>query len=246
MSLYIIILIEDTHIEFVHYWFIDNIIFVKPHFNDNIQFLNLDDEIVSLKFTNHDQLENIKESIKGNKYKAYNYLPYSKFNQPVDNLPPNILNLTFGNSFNKNVDNLPHSIINLTFGHEFNKSVDNLPPLMQNLTFGWNFNCTIDNLPSSLLNLTFGYEFNQLIDNLPNSIISINFCEIILFFHQSKKIFDKQLNCLPNSIYEIKLPHNYDQEIIKIPLNLKKISCSSSYNYIDKLKINNIKIEIIN
>ena len=52
---------------------------------------------------------------------------FSKFNQPVDNLPNSIQTLTFGYCFNQTVDNLKNSIQNLALGFKFNQSVDNLP-----------------------------------------------------------------------------------------------------------------------
>ena len=79
-----------------------------------------------------------------------NGLGFSKFNQPVDNLPNSIVNLTFGEHFNQPVDNLPNSIVNLTFGEHFNQSVDNLPNSIVNLTFGKNFDKKIDNIPIGL------------------------------------------------------------------------------------------------
>ena len=62
-------------------------------------------------------------------------------------------------------------------------------------------------------------------------------------------MFDKELNCLPNSICEIILPNDYRQEIKQIPSSLKKIVCSKlykfycleSYKFINKF--NNIDIE---
>ena len=50
-----------------------------------------------------------------------------EFNQPVNNLPNSIINLTFGCGFNQSVDNLPNSIINLTFGNYFNQTINKLP-----------------------------------------------------------------------------------------------------------------------
>ena len=44
----------------------------------------------------------------------------SIFNQPMDNLPNTIANLTLGSSFNKSIDNLPNSITNLILDEKFN------------------------------------------------------------------------------------------------------------------------------
>ena len=99
----------------------------------------------------------------------------------------------------------------------------------------------IDNLPQNLQNLIFGYNFNCTVDNLPSNILIINFINNV---NGISCVFNKELNCLPNSVCEIKLPANYNQEIKQIPSGLKKIVCSSKYKFIDKF--NNINIEFIN
>ena len=163
------------------------------------------------------------------------------FNQTVDNLPLTLQTLTFGISFNQLVDNLPYNLKNLTFGHNFNQKIDNLPHGILNLIFGHHFNQKVDNLPHGILNLTFRYHFNQTIDNLPNTLIAIFFVDNNYNFY-----FDKELNCLSNSIKQIKLPLNYKHEIKQIPSSLKKIICSSSYKYINELKLKKISIEYVN
>ena len=75
-------------------------------------------------------------------------------------------------------------------------------------------------------------------EDLPNTLYFVN------YYDNNKQKFNKQLNCLPNTISEIKLPINYDQEIKIIPFKLNKIICSSSYKFINNFN-SNILIEKI-
>ena len=115
-------------------------IIVKSQFNDDINLINFDDNIVSLVFTNYDDITNIEKSINNKKHNDQHKFKHSKFNCKVDNLPHTLLNLFFGYYFNYTVDNLPPTLLNLSFGSHFNQLVNNLPPTLLNLTFGNNFN----------------------------------------------------------------------------------------------------------
>jgi hypothetical protein len=265
-------IMNHNYREFTHYWINNDTLIVKPKFNDNINLLEFHCDITSLIFSNYDDISDIIENINDTRYIGSSFnqpvdnLPPTllnltlgiKFNQPVDNLPPTLLNLTLGDDFDKPVDNLPPTLLNLTLGDDFNQLVDDLPPTLLNLTLGDDFNQLVDDLPPTLLNLTLGIKFNQPVDNLPhgilniifingyfnqsldnlpNSLLTINFENIQYFFNCK---FDKQLNCLPNSICEIKLPLNYNCEIKNIPIRLKKIYCSPSCKFNNKF--NNIDV----
>ena len=57
------------------------------------------------------------------------------FDQPVDNLPPNLLELHFyGNRFNHPLDNLPDTLIDIKLNDFFNYSMENFPPNIQKIT----------------------------------------------------------------------------------------------------------------
>jgi hypothetical protein len=118
---------------------------------------------------------------------------YGKFNQPVDYLPLDIQELTFGSNFNQSVNNLPSKIQKLTFDWDFNQSVDNLPHNIKYLTFGYKFNQPIDNLPSGVEELTLGEGFNQSLGcNLPKWLkrltISKNYTKTIIHIPVSVNI----------------------------------------------------------
>ena len=51
----------------------------------------------------------------------YDKIEFSKFNQPIDNLPSSVLRITFGSVFNQKI-NLPCGLRRLTFGHHFQKN----------------------------------------------------------------------------------------------------------------------------
>ena len=55
-------------------------------------------------------------------------------------------------------------------------------------------------------------------------------------------LFNNSLNCLPNYVEKIYINQNYIHEIKVLPTNLKLIKCSHSYQYIDKIKEKNIKV----
>jgi hypothetical protein len=123
---------EYNYTEFTTHWlYNDNIIIVKPQFDEDINLIEFDNTILSLVFSDYNKIEHIIEKI----YYIKNFKE-SNFNCSVDNLPSTLLNLTFGHNFNCTVDNLPQNLTNLTFGYYFNQSVDNLPQNLTNLTFG--------------------------------------------------------------------------------------------------------------
>jgi hypothetical protein len=227
--------------EFDDYWIYNaDTIIIKPDFDKDISLIKFNDKIVSVVFTNSNQIKYIHDNFNyNNNYNSKNVV-LSVFNCTVDNLPPNLLNITFGHCFDQPVDNLPQNLQNLTFGDFFDHPVNYLPQSLLNLTFGHCFDQSVDNLPCSLINLTFDRNFNKSLDNLPNSISSLSFVDI------SFCDFDKPLNCLPNSISQIKLPKKYNLEIKKIPSKLSVVSCSSTYKFINNLKLINIDIEILN
>jgi len=138
-----------------------------------------------------------------------NYLPlYLRHlrlerNQPLDNLPPNIIFLKLGQEFNQSVDNLPQNLRKLIFSPDsfFNKPVDSLPQNLIVLKFGTKFNQKIDSLPPNLLVLFLGPGFNQKIDQLPSKLKRLKFA--------SGGIFKQKLSNLPKTITQLILPNGH-------------------------------------
>jgi hypothetical protein len=65
-----------------------------------------------------------------------NIFSVSEFNEPVDDLPENLLEITFGYRFNQSVDNLPNKLIKLTLGTYFDKPINYLPASLKYLALG--------------------------------------------------------------------------------------------------------------
>ena len=61
---------------------------------------------------------------------------------------------------------------------------------------------------------------------MPNSIKKISFLKY-------NPYYNKNLNCLPESVEYIKLPQNYKLQIKKFPLNLKTIECEKEYSFVN-------------
>ena len=72
---------------------------------------------------------------------------------------------------------------------------------------------------------------------IPNRIIKI------IFDFESN--FNSELNSLPNFIEHIELPYHYNKKILNIYPNLKKISCSRYYKFLDDFTNTYIDVEFI-
>ena len=108
-------------------------IILNPDFNE---LLNPDSlsNYQNIIFSNYKLNNNLFENYKNNNFDQACFNE-NKFNQPVDNLPNSIINLTFGWKFNQPVDNLPNSVINLTFGSDFNQTMKKLPQNLKKIIF---------------------------------------------------------------------------------------------------------------
>ena len=87
-----------------------------------------------------------------------------------------------------------------------------------------------DNLPNDIEELVLGSNFNLELNNFSTSIVKI-------IFHEYCD-YNKELNCLPNSVELIQLPKKYNLLIVNKPKKLKKIICSNNYIYLKNLKLN--------
>jgi len=122
-----------------------------------------------------------------------------KFNQPVNNLSPNLKKISFGYEFNNYVDNLPNNIEYIKFGHNFNYQVDYLPCSLKYIIFGNNFNFTIDNLPSSIVYVELDKEFNKSINCIPVNLKKIKLNKE--YYEKNKKHIENII--LSNEFIEI-------------------------------------------
>ena len=249
--------------ETTDYWIYEDKIIFKPNFNDKLDnYFDIISKYNELIFSNYDDYNIIFKT--NNKYcnEYEQNFKYSIFNKQII-IPQNITHLIFGCKFNQQVT-IPHIVTHLTFDCEFNQQVT-IPENVIHLTFGYYFNQQVI-IPHNVTHLTLGNKFNKqvnlpnikyikldcnninLIEKLPNSIEEIEFgrcfnLELQNLPNSIKKIsfdcyskYDKELNCLPESVEYLKLNIGYDKRIKKFPLNLKTIECHKIYKYIDDFK----------
>lgn len=172
------------------------------------------------------------------------------FNQPLgkNSLPPNLTELTFGDSFDQLIaDSLPSSILELTFGDSFDQKITGLPPRLMELWFGDQFNQQItESLPDTLHTLIFGDFFNQsLTIALPRSLRCLVFgmsynkplAQGILPDSLQRLEFGQSFNhplnnnILPQSTETLRFGNNYDQSLTKesFPGSLKNLILGESF-----------------
>jgi hypothetical protein len=256
-------MIEETQ----DYWIFKDWLIFKPQFNRE-----LDNELLfrfnKLIFSNFCSLELCLETKNENNFPDcttdyWYFKSYigSAFDQDNIVLHDNLTHILFGYHFNQNII-LPPKLIYLNVGESFNQPIS-FGDVITYLILGINFN-TIIKFPPSLKYLKINCQvlFDSIIENLPNNIEILQFgtnCYPELNLNNlpnsiKQLIFDNnfnlssELNCLSDTIEHIKLPTNYKFEIKKLPLNLKKISCSENYinnnkNFYEMIKkLPNIKI----
>lgn len=166
------------------------------------------------------------------------------FNQPICSNCKNHQNckrlnnkirfLKFGYKFNQQVNCLPLNLIELKLHGDFNQLIDNLPITLKKLTIEGNFNLPIDNLPNGLeeLNLKLN-NFNYPIDFLPESLIELSLNSLN---------FDKPIDNLPQKIRHIALQCNYPISIDNFPDSIEKLFLENNYRKPIKKLPKNLKI----
>lgn len=179
------------------------------HFNARVNFPNpfpsmWNDTIFS-------QTRTLKNIVFGHYYNAYT------------ELPPSVINLTFGYCFNKPIDfSQNNNLTNIIFGEQFNQMII-LPKYLLSLTICNKWNCKVilpEGLKSIYLRDTDGSRFpiEKMFDNLPNSIHTLDF--------GTQHIVVPTYN-LPNSVRVITMRSNIS--------NIQNIRCLPKH--IDLLKI---------
>ena len=222
------------YVKYNDYWFNNDIIIIKPIFNDELNNIIHKDIYIHLVFTDYSDLYNGINYYKNkNSYsKTTSYL--SKFDKSIDILfNYNKLNyLTLGYSFNQSVDYLPLNLTHIIFGYLFNQTVDNLPYKIENITFSLCFNQSVNNLPSSLINIEFGHKIPI------NTILTTK--------------ITRSGDIISNTHIQIYLAYEYKHLLNDLPSNLKRIHFSKLFIYkdlekfLEKMKnsINQIEIYI--
>ena len=156
---------------------------------------------------------------------------FGKFNQSIDLLPDNLVNLHFMKNceFNMGITRFPEKLEILRFGDSFNNPLLTLPPNLKILEFGNNFNQPIHPLiyPKKLFTICFGDKFNQYVDDMPDSVENIKFGDN----------FNTEIINLPSNLKYIEFGQSFDKNIINIlPSTIKKIRLCREYKYIDDIR----------
>ena len=164
----------------------------------------------------------------------------NNFNQKVNGLLPNLIEIVFGNNFNQSVNNLPLTLESITFGRKFNSPVNNLPNNTKYLKFGFNFNQIVDSLPDKLERLIFIGKFNKSVSQLP---VGLKYLALSDNFNRSTdllpkglleiifgKSFNQKVNNLPSTVEYLKFGDYFNQSIDQLPIKLKVVIFGNEFN----------------
>lgn len=179
------------------------------HFNARVIFPNPSPSVWN--DTIFSQTKTLKNIVFGHHYNAYT------------ELPPSLINLTFGYCYNKPIDfsqNL--CLTTIVFGSQFNQNIV-LPKNLRFLTICNNWDCRVT-LPDGLKSICLGDEHDtrfpieKIFDNLPNGIHTLDF---------GTQNIAVPMDNLPNSVRVITMRLNIS--------NIQNIRCLPKH--IDLLKI---------
>lgn len=99
-----------------------------------------------------------------------------------------------------------------------------MPPNITHLKLNCDVPNLIENLPNCIEELVLDFNFDMELNNIPTSIRKI------IFNRYSK--YNRELNCLPNSVVFLQLPETYYKKISHLPSELKIIHYSKKYKYV--------------
>ncbi|KAF2069319.1 hypothetical protein CYY_009365, partial [Polysphondylium violaceum] len=173
-------------------------------------------------------------------------------------IPNNVNTIIFGHSFNQPIPHLPSSITEINFGDGFNQDLSTIsfPPNLKYLSFGYSFDKPLDNLPTGLKFLNFKVLHSaQSLASIPDSVDHLS---IKYDFLDSDSDVEDELNnddeddnddslspsnpllVIPECIKFLKL--GVSIENVKLPLNLKSITCHHICLGENKLKTSEKKV----
>ena len=128
------------------------------------------------------------------------------------NLLVNVNKIKFGNNFNQPLENLPHSLVDITLGDSFNMPLPDNFNLLKNIhtvNFGNNFNQPLNILPENIRTIILGDSFNQNVDFM--NLNKLTYVEFGKNFFSSFKLPASTKYIKVNSRYEITDPNpNYN------------------------------------
>lgn len=177
----------------------------------------------------------------------------------IDNLPEGLIELRIGGEFKNSIDNLPSNLRFLQIGGNFSQKLDNLPKSLESLYIVDRYYGSLDNLPENLISLEINNSYNKPLDFLPRNLkrlVLFDFCNSVANFPNGLKHLsisncrNLDINCLPDSIEFLvlgcrrnvfylgrdrffKVCRFFNEEIKKLPSNLKTIILPDDYCYIN-------------
>lgn len=204
--------IEENNIDVSCIEYLD-IVYKGTNFNSNIIEFNKFTNLKSISFEMDCNFVFNFDFNYENNIQIIDFTFCKKFNNPINDLPKNLLKLYFSadSLFNQEINNLPLGLKELYLNSSFTNSLDFLPSSLEILKIYIN---TITAQPNYL-------------DNLPSKLKKLFVFDFSLYKN------DINLDNLPNSIEELSV--FVGNSISKIPQKLKKITIGSNYCHIINL-----------
>ena len=208
---------------------------------DNL-LLNYEAMFISFMYLDNNFICNIPRHFK---YLIFDY--DTKFNEPINNLPPSLYYLQLCDSFNQCVDNLPITLQYLICGKQFNNSIDNLPNSIECLYLCDDFNNTLDNLNDNIKILIINsIRFNKDINKLPNNLEVFelstyanctlnynlsNMCNLREIILSQNVVIDLKRVTMHNNVKKIRCYIDCNTNIVNLPQNLEVLEVFINTNY---------------
>lgn len=218
-------------------------------FNKNIDILpiKLEELYLGNNFTEH--IDFLPKKLK------ILHINSDKFNKSIDNLPKELEELVMiARKFNQNVNNIPKSITKLLMdGFEMTSPIPFLPKLKE-ITVAHSYNENIYIVPT-LQKIELGKKFNRdILKKLPESLESIVFDKYSDYNYKIEyplrlkvlklgRIYNHDINELPDTVEELVIRNNYKYPILKLPKNLKHFEF---WKMLDNLSYDEKKIYYVN
>lgn len=142
------------------------------------------------------------------------------FNQPINNIPPNIKSIQFGERFKQKVNNLPDSVKEISFSNNYNQKLDLLPESVEIIDLGYGYHQKLDNLPKGLIELNLT-DYQLELSNLPFDALASN-----------AKLGELCSRNLPEGLEKINVGALYNFPIDHFPKSLLTLEINlSNYKY---------------
>ena len=123
---------------------------------------------------------------------------------------------------NLSIEYWPHWITHITFSDEYNSNIDNLPEMCKHISFGKKFIFKTNNWPPNLVSISFKI-------SPPNFDIPIGIKKVEIYEYEGSRS-NQLINLLPSTLEELKIHNHYNDELLHLPNNLKKLSIGCNFH----------------